>query len=327
VRSPNIVTMLGTKDVLELELLEGQGKFDLPLEYNPRATRRTVRIDGADRRSPLTEHHLSQLLPRAPRPKAVNWNIVGSTQLGIDTVTEVLAAVATERGLKWSIASGSDDEQIRAFRFPASGPAAPVLIVDGSTLDEDQSEALLATVRALPTRGSGQLITVLGISGVGAAMGDDPSGERTVALECWSGDGIRAWNENPLSPREHRDALLTHSGGWPVLVEQAVRQAGQMYGVSEIWDNLKRFPSDPQQATRFLAEVGADQDRDLIRTWAQLVDDDADEPPGDIAAALDLDLADFSRLAHRWQVLQIVRERNGNYLLDPVVRRAALLRS
>jgi hypothetical protein len=65
VRSPNIVTMLGTRDELETVLQEEE--FQLEPEYNPRSTRRLVTIAGATVRSPLSEHDLSKLVPVASR--------------------------------------------------------------------------------------------------------------------------------------------------------------------------------------------------------------------------------------------------------------------
>ncbi|MFD0265771.1 hypothetical protein ACFVGY_04130, partial [Streptomyces sp. NPDC127106] len=69
VRSPNVVSMLGTREDLELELR--QTEFDLPYDYNPRFSRRFVGLDaeGIARYSPLTEHQLH--LVTAPGVAAV----------------------------------------------------------------------------------------------------------------------------------------------------------------------------------------------------------------------------------------------------------------
>lgn len=58
VRSPNVVSMLGTPEALELELTETE--FHLPYEYNPRFSRRMVgqTKSGVQVYSPLTEEQL-----------------------------------------------------------------------------------------------------------------------------------------------------------------------------------------------------------------------------------------------------------------------------
>jgi hypothetical protein len=81
VRSPNIVTMLGTRQELVTVLEEED--FQLEPAYNPRSTRRQVTIAGATVRSPLSEHDLSKLVPVTSKYEPRNFVIVGSEALGI----------------------------------------------------------------------------------------------------------------------------------------------------------------------------------------------------------------------------------------------------
>lgn len=333
VRSPNIVTMLGTKEELTIELDENVEQFELPHEYNPRSTRRQVLTSGKSAiRSPLTEHDLSQLIPRKAKYEARNYVVAGGESLGINDITSVLTQVGAERGVQVTLVDAAGDDVasiLNGFRWAGGGTSAPrVVVVDAAQVDARRAEdAIAAANECLRMREHGHLITVLGPSGVDAAISYRDtwvgSGTKLIALKKWSGDGIRSRHDNPFNTPNDRTDLLRHSGGWPRLVEKAVIEAantGDSY--AEQWDRLSRFPENAEAAEAFLHRVGVGEvHQGLLVAWAEL-GSTTYESIEDIAAVLGYDIDDLRALAEHLSLLGAVDENQGEFLIDPVVARA-----
>lgn len=332
VRSPNIVTMLGTKDQLSRELVENRQQFELPQEYNAQATRRTVKPSTRKTaiHSPLSEHDLATLLPRKDRYEARTFSIVGSDALGINDVTTVLAEVANERNLDVQIIDGETDNvgiELGSFKFSSPGAARPrILVINATMAHHATADRIAQAVAMMPRRNRGHLVVVFGPAGVTAAlrMQEMPSEAIMIPLQKWSGDGLRAWIDNPLSARaDERKVLLTHSGGWPELVASAVRAVSGGSSLKEQWEHLGAFPSNSADADQFLRNVGlADEHRYLLRQWTQLVEPGDFQPLGDIADIIGADVAETQGIADELAVLGILTEWRGTYAVDRVVARA-----
>lgn len=328
VRSPNIVTMLGSRDELVTELEEAE--FELPTEYNPRSTRRQVVLNGKTVRSPLSEHDLAELIPRRDRHNLTNIVVVGSDALGISTVAPILHTVGADRHITVTVLDGKDPElraKLDAFRFlpGGGGKKATLLVIDGSRLDCDRAADVAETVQALRKRSQGHLIVVYGTDGADAAIRlaqQSQVSTTMVTLEKWSGDGIRSWHDNPFSSPAERRELLDRSGGWPDLVEQAVADVVDG-GISPsgAWEKLSDFPTDPAEAAEFLDRVGvAEHIRGMLTEWAAC--ELGYEPPTDIAAVLERDSDGVRSILDAVRMFGIVNERDDQFRLDPVVARA-----
>ena len=331
VRSPNIVTMLGSKEQLEIELDENKEQFELPHEYNPRSTRRQLTIDGTTVRSPLSEHDLSQLIPVMTKYEpARNFVIVGSDALGITDVARVVKSVGDERATDVTISSADGDirTQLSRFKFAGGGNSAPrLLLIDASRANPQQSAEIATAVQSMRRRGQGHLVVVYGTDGTDAASHLIESRSvvdtRPINLEKWSGDGIRSWHDNPFNTPADRRQLLIQSGGWPELVERAVTDVSNR-GIShaEEWDRLSSFPADEDAAHRFLHSVGVGlRAREILTQWAQL-GSTSHERIADIAEVLDLGASDMHAIATGLARLGALNERHDEYMIDPVVTRA-----
>ena len=334
VRSPNIVTMLGTKDQLMTELAENEEQFELPHEYNPRSTRRQVTIGNLVVRSPLSEQDLSELLPVQKKYAPNTFVIVGSDALGVSDVAPVLKLVGDGRNINVTVLDATTTEAastLSAFKWAVGGVSAPrAVVVDASRADSQQVEAINTAIHSVQERNHGHLIVIYGPDNATAAdslLEKPSSGDtRRLSLEKWSGDGIRSWHDNPFNTPADRRELLHHSGGWPQLVERAVTEVSNgSIGHAEEWERLSRFPESKAAATTFLKSVGVG-DRRLARLtqWAQL-DSSTYESVSDIAAVLDYDaneLDELNSLAVDLTILGAVQEHNGEYLIDPVVARS-----
>ena len=329
VRSPNIVTMLGTKEQLETTLTEAE--FELEHEYNPRSTRRPVQIGSETRRSPLSEHQLSRLLPlpRQNRHDPRNFIIAGSVALGVDRVVPTLAVVADERRIALRTVDGTDPDaaaQISELKFTGGGTHRPTfLVVDATACDRDQVSRLEVAVRARPPRTQGHLVVVYGSAGAARAANSlgNESETGVIALDKWSGDGIRSWTDNPFrnDPGDRR-RLLAATGGWPDLVDRAVLEADRGSGNVEVCGTLMNFPETVDEARAFLELAGVGEaGRARLVDWAAYELDEY-ESLDDVSDILGYEREEAREFLAPLCLLGVVDERDDAYLLDPVVERA-----
>lgn len=331
VRSPNIVTMLGTKDQLSRELEENKQQFELPQEYNAQATRRIVQASaGATKvHSPLSEHDLAILLPVKARYDASTFAVVGSSALGVGDVTTVLAVVAAERNIEIEFVDGGTEDvraRLNSYKFSAGSSRPRTLVVNGIGLNQIEANDVAMAVRAMPRRNRGHLVVVYGAAGVQAAriVGDLSDKSTMIALEKWSGDGLRAWVDNPLSARaSERKELLLHSGGWPGFIAEAVGAVSRGGSLKEQWVQLAAFPADVSAAEEFLASVGLqDAHKYLFKQWTQLVDPGDFQAVDELASVIDIDIDELQVVADDMSAIGIVDEHQGLFAVDRVVGRA-----
>ncbi|QDC13201.1 hypothetical protein [Rhodococcus ruber] len=327
-RSPNTVMMLGTRR--ELEAILEEESFQLEDAYNPRWTRRQVQIDGEDFRSPLSEYDLSELVPVSTKYEARNYVVLGSDALGIRKVAGVLKSLESDRNLDISIVKSESTgslSMLREFKFSGPGTSRPrILVFDASAATPSEAADIALAVRSLRKRGSGHLILLLGPGGIDAARsftrGQSVVRTDVIELKKWSGDGIRSWRDNPFTSPELQSNLLAHSGGWPDLVERAVHEVDRGRSHSDEWARLAAFPRSRDEAEQFLAEIGINQDqRSLLAEWASFESTDF-EPVIDIADVLGRNLDSLRDTVAFLVTLGAVNERNGDYMVDPVVMRA-----
>ncbi|WP_026343659.1 hypothetical protein [Nocardia sp. BMG111209] len=333
VRSPNIVTMLGTKEQLETELDENKEQFELPHEYNPRSTRREVTGGRTAVRSPISEHDLSQIIPvKNKYEPARNFVLTGSAALGIADVAQVLNSVGHERAVDVTVLDdvGADTPAVLSeFRFAGGGSSAPrLLVIDASRALWQHAEALGDAVKTMRKRAQGHLAVVFGADAISVAreiVATRPESEtRLINLTKWSGDGVRSWHDNPFNTPGDRKELLSHSGGWPELVERAVSDVsdgGRSH--AEEWERLSGFPQDRAAATEFLRSVGVDHDAgELLGQWADLGGSASYEPIVDLAELLGCRADEMQSLADDLTTLGVLDEQHAQYRIDPVVARA-----
>ncbi|MQY28420.1 AAA family ATPase [Nocardia aurantia] len=333
VRSPNIVTMLGTKEQLETELGENEQQFELPHGYNPRFTRRQVTSESTAVRSPISVHDLNQIIPvKNKYEPARNFVLTGSAALGIADVAQVLSFVGRERAVNVTVIGdmGADTAAVLSeFRFAGPGSSAPkLLVIDASRASREHAAALGDAVKSIRKRAQGHLAVIFGADAIGVAreIADaQPDTElKIVNLTKWSGDGVRSWHDNPFNTPGDRKELLKHSGGWPELVERAVfdvSDGGRSH--AEEWERLSGFPQDRSAATEFLHSIGVGDDaRELLAQWAGLGGAASYEPIMDIAELLGGDPVEMQSLATDLTTLGVLDEQHGAYQIDPVVARA-----
>jgi len=331
-RSPNIVTMLGTMEQLQAELLESADQFELPSEFNPRSVRRTPIINGKPLHSPLSEHDLAQIIPlRRKYETPRDFIVLGSSELGLSDVSVVLDMVAQEREVDATIVMASDSvgADLGGFSFAGVGTSWPkVLIIDATQVDASGAVDLISHLKKMRNRSAGHLVVIFPAHAAGVVS--DFTEHRTsvekvfIALEKWSGDGLRAWQENPFNTPTDRTRLLDETGGWPRLVESGVASATAGKGLDETLQAIARFPGNSEEAEEFLFGCGIPAaDLALLTQWAELAPSDF-EPVDQVADILETERGLLQEMAGVLTLVSAIDERQGAYRIDPVVVRALL---
>lgn len=292
VRSPNVVSMLGTREDLELELR--QTEFDLPYDYNPRFSRRFVTPDreGIARYSPLTEHQLH--LVTAPGVAAVCLTAAHGPAL----VTRAVKSYSTARGLD--------------FREAAPGAAPQTLARDA----DGRPFLILADLRG---RGSAE---VAGWVKALHAQTSQPEGAHQAAVllvepgelgqkdelitcvvrpERWTADSLRAWPECPFDTPDKRRRVIELTGGWPHLLERTVHRITREGSTLEAaLEDARDFISLRDFARVHLQRVGLDTPLiEVLTEWSRYVEPGEGCAYADIASVTGLQLQDVGSLVER----------------------------
>lgn len=313
VRSPNVVSMLGTPEALEQELTETE--FRLPYEYNPRLSRRMVGQgeNGVQHYSPLTEAQLFSLT--GPGIGAVCVTNAFQPMLLINAVQ----AYAAARGI--TVARSTGPELPRHL-----GPepdADHLLLVDLRGADRGQLTQALDLLGA--TDGAEQaahravlLVDPAGVRGRTDAIGN------AIRLERWNADTLRAWPECPFDTPQQRQVLVEATGGWPFLVELVVHQITRTGTTLEnALDRIRAVTVAPETGRTHLERVGLDAElAKLLIQWTQLLDEPEPDTPARIADIIGVSEDRILDVVSQLTDLGVIDQSDRGIALDPVTFRA-----
>ncbi|SHG26061.1 ATP-binding protein [Streptoalloteichus hindustanus] len=318
VRGPNVVNMLGTRADLERELAETD--FDLPYEYNPRFARRLLdQQGGRERRSPLTEGELAQLL--AVGEKNAGVSVVAATHaLGIDRVSQAVRVYAKLREIEVRTATATDVEKAVASARKSEGPAVVVADLRG-VADSDVAQVvtrLSTPVAELRLRAAVVLVDPDSASSVAGYAGTEP-----VLPTRWSEDSIRGWPECPFNTPAQRRELIEATGGWPDLVENVIQQViSRGATMPQALAAIRRIADQPALAADHLDKVGLGPElRRRLDGWVDYFEPGEVVPPADVAAALEVERPQVKELIDALDVRGLLDQREDGLALDRVVHR------
>jgi hypothetical protein len=151
-----------------------------------------------------------------------------------------------------------------------------------------------------------------------------------VKIKPWTNDSLRAWAPDcvyPLNTAGQRDQLLEATGGWPQLVETAVRAARAGKTEAKACEEAAESLSNVVDASNFLLTVGlsadpvADEMAEIVANWSDEITVD------DLAALIDSDADSLLTAIARLEDLAVLRRAPGgdSYRVNPLIAR--LLRS
>ncbi|MER5397324.1 hypothetical protein [Streptomyces sp. NPDC002599] len=294
VRSPNVVSMLGTREDLELELR--QTEFDLPYDYNPRFSRRFVGPDreGIARYSPLTEHQLHQVT--APGVAAVCLTRAHGPAL----VKGAVKSYSTARGLEFREAAPGAVPQ--SLTKDAEG--RPFLILAdvrgrGAAEAADWAQALHAHT-SLPEGGVPHRTAVLLVDPAELGEKDDLI-TCVVRPERWTADSLRAWPECPFDTPDKRRRVIELTGGWPHLLERTVHRITREGSTLEAaLEDARYFIGQRDFARGHLERVGIETPlTEMLTEWSQYVEPGEGCAYADIAAVTGMRIEEVGSLVGR----------------------------
>ncbi|MEE1782729.1 hypothetical protein PUR71_07310 [Streptomyces sp. SP17BM10] len=316
VRSPNVVSMLGTPEALELELTETE--FRLPYEYNPRFSRRMVGEgrSAIQRYSPLTEEQLSAVT--GPGVSAVSVSDIFEPAL----VVSAVEAYAAARNTVVVRASGANHAKLLA----APQQDDQLLLVDLRGRDQDELSAALELLGAAggtqgPGAGARRAVVLVHPD---AALGRNDVIGNAIRPQRWSADSLRAWPECPFDTPQQRRQLVEATGGWPSLVEMTVHQVTRTGTPLETaLEKVRALTESLEWSRGHLRRIGLDADlARLLTGWTQLLDEPEPDTPARIASIIGVPESRILDLVARLTGLGVLDEHPQGIALDPVTFRA-----
>lgn len=323
IRSPNVIRLLGSPAEIARRLEESEDVLQVSSLFDPAVFRRKLG-DDPDRRSPLTEQQVQQVLEGRRRLHA----IIGTAALGLDRVVEALTVAAPEDIVVHSVTCGSLSSRISSLARAKSGRQHVVLDLADST--QAEQAAALRQLYAFVTTNDRRTASCLASPTADWLRTDslpDVQFEQ-VHLRPWTQDMLRAWApecQYPLSTADQRQLLLEETGGWPYLVEEAAK-AARSSGVSELRAREEAVGQlgSKESATAFLTSVAIPDDAAAASVLKALVEysDDltSDElvtlassmTPGTVLSAIEL-LIDLGVLSNG--------SKEDSYRVNPLIAR------
>jgi hypothetical protein len=269
IRSPNVIRLLGSPTEIERRLMESEDALEVSSVFDPAVFRRKIG-DDPDRRSPLTERQVQQVLEGRRRLHV----IVGSIALGLDRVAEALTVAKPEDIEIREITCQSVNEKIAELARLRSGRQHVVL--DLATASRQEQLAAIERLQAFVANSDRRSASCLAGPYADWLWADDSlPGEEfpRVHLQLWNQDTLRAWApecQYPLSTTDQRQALLDATGGWPFLVEKAAGAARDGLADQRARQEALRLLDD--KTSDFLASVGTLDDPVTFRVLVSLVE-------------------------------------------------------
>jgi hypothetical protein len=322
-RSPNIISLLGGSSYyLYRELDEASRHLELQYEYNPTMNRRNLghSTELSARRSPLSDQDIASLLgqdgARGTRVKIVT----GSPALAIDRAARVVQDVALEQQIPCDLVRAENvDRMVAGTRIRRH------LIVDLSG-----DNVLQADLTALCARlAANDHVTGIVIVGPGSlplpAEFDQPGA--VIAARRWSIEGLRSWYESPFNSPDLRKRLHRVTSGWPLLVEETMRQIDIGKSPDDALGWIVRQLADPAFAREHLAACGIDET--IAERWAAsqaLTGDDGlvEAFPVSLEELTEALKADASDVIEHLEALDLIEPTDDGWVLDRAVLAAAM---
>ena len=328
-RSPNVVHILGDREMIAKQL-EG-GRFELPLQYNARVSRRRLSEPReAEKYSPLTEHQLSQIMPKRDGARdRYAVAVIGSKALGISETPRLLAAAGQE-DYEYPLEVVSADNAAELLKAGTGVIARRPLIVCDAADRPDLLDDVVARIGRASVGKIGRRGVLLGPAGAASVAELTVAGVDVVALQLWTAETVRGIIDNPITDPGQREDFIAATGGWPALCERYLNQIRARAVVGDVISRAEQFPESAGEAGEFLAEVGLTDGREvaLLGPWAALVPKYDVVSQADLLAVIEVDPVDLSVFLERLEVLSVISERStdrgSGFVLNDVVRRCLI---
>ena len=319
-RSPNILGLLGTRQTLEQALDDAPRDLEIPYEYNTSMNRRN--IDRSTElwapRSPLTDRDIAGLLGLDGQGHGRVQLVTGSRALTIDRAAQVIQDAAKEQQVRCELLR---PEEITAAVRRRSRMHIIIDLSGASTAADD-----LPAVHVKLAEFDRVTATILvGPAGLPVRLEGVDSADVTP-LRRWSVEGLRSWHESPFYTPALRTRLYRVTSGWPLLVEETMRQITNGKSPDEGLDLIVERLANKDFARAHLTACG--MDLRLAVQWAAELsvvgDDGLDQAfPASLAELSDALGTDARPVIEQLEALDAVENTPDGWVLDRAVYAAA----
>jgi hypothetical protein len=319
-RSPNILGLLGTRQELEQALDDAPRDLEVPYEYNTSMNRRIIgrSTELWAPRSPLTDRDIAGLLGLDGQRHGQVQIVTGSRALTIDRAPRVIQDAAEEQQIRCELLR---PEEITAVVRRKGRLHVVVDLSDAPTAADD--------LPAVYTRIAGfdrvTATILVGPAGLPFRLeGIDPAD--VAPVRRWSVEGLRSWHESPFYTPDLRTRLYRVTSGWPLLVEETMRQITNGKSPDDALDLIVERLANQDFAREHLTACGIDLG--LAVQWAAELsvvgDDGLDQAfPVSLAELSDALGIDARPVIERLEALDAVGNTPDGWVLDRAVYAAA----
>lgn len=321
-RSPNILGLLGTRQALEQALDDAPRDLEIPYEYNTSMNRRIMgrSTELWAPRSPLTDRDIAGLLGLDGQSHGQVQIVTGSRALTIDRAAQVIQDAAEEQQIRCELLR---PEEITAAVLRRGRMHVVVDLSDASTvIAADDLPAVYAKLAGFDRVTATILV---GPAGLPLRLeGIDPAD--VTPIRRWSVEGLRSWHESPFYNPALRTRLYRVTSGWPLLVEETMRQITNGKSPDDALDLIVERFANQDFARDHLTACGIDHG--LAIQWAAELsvvgDDGLDQafPASmmELSGALGIDVRP---VIERLEALDAVEVTPDGWVLDRAVYAAA----
>jgi hypothetical protein len=326
-RSPNVISLMGTEEEIEAQLLSSR---EAPPDYEPAAFRAALRVaNDVSRRSPLTALQESELRSRTKNGVSI---IFGCSAAGLEELSPFLVSSFGHKFFIF-IDNAFDGVSFTTYLNDLSGREK-----DGTTLmlvshtcpwSELWVEDAVQKLRGLRSKTS--FVHIAFVADPETAwrwVGQhSPVGEfsiQTIGLKPWHDAALRQWLDDCSRPSDKasRERITHVTGNWPILLQRFYQNSkADLHRWERCLEELATALRDPEEANELARSLGLTVYgpqkvlRDLVALGEASAEDLAgviEDVPGDIVQQ-SLQWADLLSL-----VTSVGR---GSWRVDPLVGR------
>jgi hypothetical protein len=325
-RSPNVLTMIGTEETVEANLEHAHTKTP-PEQFTALETRRAL---SGGLTSPLSASQLTDLLGDHRNQARV---VLGSPATHVEYVQTALELACQATGIRWTYTHATSLRQFES-ELRAGRPGERRVIVSDLTglgsSDASNQQSLRDAVTNVPRAAGVTRSVVLVASPYQLALWRtalDSSADDVGIVQLRRHDlaSLTVWalEHSLFSTPAAVTALLEVTGGWPLLVENARRYAEKHQSAEKAAEEVRAELDTGAGRSDFLSAASVDVDDDLARAYSELAEYLPAGLPAtaaDLAGILDGVVDDVDSTIACLEVLAVFnRTSDGSFILEPVL--------
>ena len=282
-RSLNVISLMGNQDDIEDALLT---KRELPSEYEPSIFRKSMKVEGHIKCSPLTALEMSKL-------KSLENGVViitGSKASGLEDV-DIFLEDAFQEGyfirLDSVLDNASFSKKLEEITHRKKDGTTVYLVNYNTPWSEQWITSAIEKLRKLKSHDNFAKIVFIADQKYSYDLLDSKDslfgetvieGVTLMSLKPWHNNVVKQWlEETSLGPAEKQiEMIASVTGNWPALMYELQLRTKKLYQCSHSLEDLKKDMDDTAGVNRYLDLFGITDSRvsSILFTLAILNDDE-----------------------------------------------------